>query len=273
MAGKEKAQELLETLNTEVGKLVSGEDWKHLLTIQRKLYRYSFGNQLLIAIQRPGATMVAGYRAWQGMERQVRKGEKSIAILAPVVKKVEVENEDGSTREARRVVAFRAASVFDISQTDGPELPDAPVEIEGDAPAGMLAEIVRQIESYGYSFERGDTGSAGGWTDPRANVVRVSDKVSDAQAVKTAVHELAHILLTDPAEYNQHRGVFEVEAESVAFVVAGALGLETDEYSFGYVAGWSGGDMALVKKTGERVARASKQVLSGFEADRELVTA
>ncbi len=265
------AKDLLEKLHTEVEALVSGDDWQRMLDLSNQMHTYSFGNLLLIAAQRPGATMVAGYRKWQGLDRQVRRGERSIRILAPIV--VKETDEDGTV--ARKVVGFRGVGVFDIGQTDGPALPCGPSLLDGVGPEGMLASVVALIQSEGFGFERGHCGGANGYTDWTTRTVRVRADVSEAQAVKTAIHELAHIRMHAPADlesfggYAVCRGRCEVEAESVAYVVAARFGLSTDEYSFAYVAGWSGGDVKKVKATGTAVLRTAGWVIERLSASAE----
>jgi hypothetical protein len=260
MGESTEAQGLLNQLHAGVEAMVSGEDWRRLLELSSRLHHYSFGNTLLIAMQCPDASMVAGYKRWQDLGRQVRKGERSIRILAPVVVKRETEDND---EPARVVVGFRGAAVFDIGQTDGPDLPTGPMLLEGEAPAGLLARVVELIEAQGYRFERGDCGRTNGFTDPGRKLVQVRADVSDAQAAKTALHELAHVLMHAGASF-ECRGVREIEAESVAFVVAGKAGLSTDSYSFGYVVGWSGGDSKLVTSTGDAVLRVAERIIQGL---------
>ena len=265
MKTTDKAQELLDQLHKEVGTILSGDDWKHYLDIARSLHHYSWNNSILIHMQ--GGTMVAGYKAWQKKGRQVRKGSKGIFILAPLT--VKKTNEE--TGEERRIlIGFRGACVFDVSQTDGPELPKVELTLlEGEAPSGMRDRLVTMVEEEGYSYETGDCGSAYGFTDPLTKVVRVREGMSDAQTAQTVTHELAHIMLhhTEGYDYQGCRGEAEVEAESVAYVVAGLLGLPTENVSFPYVTGWSGGDPEKVVKTGERVMKAVKRITERLEKD------
>lgn len=278
MANSEKAQELLDRLHEKVETLVTGDDWKAALDFQAKFHRYSFNNSMLIQLQKPGATYVMGYGAkdgrsgWLSVGRQVRKGEKGIAILAPIV--VKRDKADGSKGTA--VVGFRTVYVFDISQTDGDDLPlDVmhPAELQGDAAPELFASLVSLVADRGFEYVDDDAklpGGALGVTIPQAKTVTVKSDMSPLQRTKTLVHELAHVALhcnADEAfDYSKCRGQAEVEAESVAYVVCAALGLPTDDYSFAYVGGWSGGDMELVRKSGERVARIAKSILEGVSA-------
>lgn len=255
-----ETEELLARLQAGVETLTTGEEWQRMLDMSNRLHAYSFGNVLLINIQRPGATMVAGYRRWQELGRQVRRGEKSIRILAPVV--VKKEEKDGD--EKRVLVGFRGTGVFDVSQTDGPPLPDVrPCLLEGDAPIGLWGALAGQVEGHGFVIERGPCGAANGLTDFTTRTVRVRDDVSPAQAAKTLAHEMAHVVLHSPVHvrYFACRGRCEVEAESVAYIVAGWAGLPTDEYSFPYVAHWAEGDWRKVQDAGKAVLETARDII------------
>jgi DNA primase len=261
MSKTAESEELLAQLHAGVEKLTTGEDWRRMLDISSQLHAYSFGNVLLISGQRPDATMVAGYKRWQELGRQVRRGERSIRILAPVI----VKREDDNGDVTRVVVGFRATGVFDVSQTDGPELPDTmPRLLDGEAPSGLWDALAAQVEARGFTLDRGPCGSANGLTDFGARSVRVRADVSTAQAAKTLAHELAHVLLHGPKEvrYFACRGRCEVEAESVAYVVAGWAGLPTDGYSFPYVAHWAEGDWKRVQETGTDVLQAVRSIIA-----------
>ena len=178
--------------------------------------------------------------------------------MAPIKRNVELidgdgrplVDENGKTRKDSRVVGFRDVAVFDISQTDGAPfpLPPAPVLLEGQAPDGLWDALAAQVDAAGYQLERVDSaekiGGANGRTNYAARTVTVRSDVSDAQAVKTLAHELAHVKLHDPsspdvAGSGPCRGAAEVEAESVAYLVAAAHGMDTANYSFTYVATWA----------------------------------
>lgn len=255
-----RVEELHAALERGVASLVDSDSWKAWLSVQSRFHRYSWNNTLLIMMQCPEATQVAGYRTWQGLGRQVRKGEKSIGILAPMFAKAK----DVEGKDEKRLIGFRAVSVFDYSQTDGEPLPTSGVALlEGEAPEGLWDAIAAQIAALGYTLQRGDCGTANGWTDGAAKVIRVRDDISDAAATKTLIHELAHAMLHfDDPDAPAHRGLAEVEAESVAYIVAGAHGMDTSGYTFGYVSGWAGSAEAdAVRATGERVVKASKKII------------
>jgi DNA primase len=256
-----ETEELLAQLQAGVENLTTGEEWQRMLDMSNRLYAYSFGNVLLINTQRPGATMVAGYRRWQELGRQVRRGERSIRILAPVL----VKKEDDDGNEKRALVGFRGTGVFDVGQTEGPPLPDVrPCLLEGDAPSGLWDALAGQVGGRGFVLERGPCGPANGLTDFTTRTVRVRADVSPAQAAKTLAHELAHVVLHGPEKvrYFACRGRCEVEAESVAYIVAGWAGLPTDDYNFPYVAHWADSDWRKVQETGTVVLQAARDIIA-----------
>ncbi len=182
---------------------------------------------MLIAMQRPDATRVAGFHKWQDLGRQVRKGEHGIRILAPHTYKGTDDNGDEETR-----VYFRAVSVFDLSQTDGEPLPEIPCEpLTGDSHAGMLPRLEQFATSIGWTIETGETGNADGWAMPKEQRIRISDRLDEPnRRVRTLVHELVHALGIGYAEYG--REVAEVLTETAAFVACRSLGLDTPAWLF-----------------------------------------
>jgi len=271
-ARADKLTEAHDLLVSSVESLTSGEDWARMLEVAGRFTRYSAGNVFLIAVQRPDATRVAGYRTWQSLGRQVRRGEHGIRILAPCryVSAV-VTDDDGSEHKLYGVRGFTTTTVFDVSQTDGAELPDVgPTLLEGDGVAGFWDGLAAQVTALGYSLERGDCGGANGRTDHSTRTVTVRDDVSDAQATKTLAHELAHVILHPcTTAYFQCRGRSEVEAESVAFLVCRAAGLSTDGYSFPYVAGWANGETDVVRETADKVLTTARAILTALETEQE----
>ncbi len=170
------------------------------------------------------------------------------------------------TRPARRQVrGFRRAFVFDIAQTDGVPLPDvAPALLTGEAPADLWDSLAAQVAAHGYRLERGDCRGANGYTDPTSATVKVRADVDDAQAVKTLAQELAHIEcghVENLPTYATCRGRCEVEAESAAYVVTAAAGMDASGYSFAYVAQWAGGDTSTVRQAAETVTKAARSIL------------
>lgn len=255
-----------EVLQSNVDEIRSSEQWARALAVQRRLHRYSFHNSFLIALQCPDATMVAGYRKWQELGRQVKKGERSIAIFAPMVKKV--KDDDGE--EKRKLIGFKAASVFDLSQTEGDEIPmpPSPVIVEGDDEAVCEAyeNVEHYAESIGCSVEVVDhhlLGTAQGAINTKTKEIRLRNDLPPAQRLKTLIHEVAHAVQHVD---NQERGSneeIEVEAETIAYLVSDAIGLDTGCYSFAYVAGWAGESDALLK-IGERAKKAADSIIEAL---------
>lgn len=267
----DKAAELQAQLQTDLAELVASERWQEMLDTASRFHSYSARNIMLILSQRPTATRVAGYRTWQSMDRQVRKGERGIAILAPCVyKRSSVDDTTGEESTVRRLAGFRVAHVFDIGQTDGEPIADVrPELLAGQGPAGLWDALASQVAAAGFTLERGQCGGANGRTNYSARTVTVRDDVDDAQACKTLAHELAHVLLHEGELTMGCRGRLEVEAESVAYVVSQASGMDTSDYSLAYVATWANGDLALVTKTAERVVRTAHQILAGIDAGED----
>ena len=266
MTRTDKLAEAHGRLTRAVEEIVSGEDWQQMLAVAARLHRYSTANVMLIRAQRPDATRVAGYRTWRSLGRQVRKGEKGIAILAPCVyraRPVDDADEERSPELARILRGFTVVHVFDQSQTEGRPIPEvAPILLEGDAPVALWECLAAQVHAAGFSLSRGDCSPANGRTDFAARTVVVAADLAPAQAAKTLAHELGHILMGhDGTEYATGcRGRAEVEAESVAFLVCSTAQLPTDGYSFPYVAGWANSP-EVVRATAEAVIGCARRIL------------
>ncbi len=239
MTAKNSHPELVAQLTKGISTLASSEEWQRYLEIQSRFHHYSFGNVLLIAAQCHQATRVAGFNAWRKLNRFVRKGEKAIWVLAPMVYK---NTEDGENDRVIR--GFKFVPVFDIAQTDGEELPSVCDRLEGDDPKGRYAQLVTVARSIGFTVEDHEfNGGANGDCRHADHRIRVETTNTAAQRVKTLAHELAHALLHESYD---NRALAELEAESIAYVVCQVLGIDSGDYSFGYVATWAGdGDQAI----------------------------
>lgn len=273
---------LHDTLTDAVAGLIGDAQWQRMLAAAACFHRYSLSNVLLIYMQRPDATRVAGIRTWNRLGRHVRKGERGIAILAPVSYRTEQPPPDGDRAEAvqpgddgkpRRVLrGFKVAYVFDIAQTEGEPIPDVqPVVLDGDDPGRLWDALEKQVVGQGYTVRCVPGLTAGGepadgLTEWRARVVSVDDGLPPAHATHTLAHELGHVLLHGPRDgiSQQQR---EVEAESVAFVVCTAAGLDTGPAATPYVARWANGDLAVVRASAERVLAAARTVVDRLAAD------
>lgn len=246
-----------------VEQLTTGDAWRHMLQVAARLPTYSPSNVLLIAAQRPNATRVMGYRAWIRLGHQVNAGEKGIAILAPCMYRAEDADsataalDDTDTEIAQRVLrGYRVVHVFDISQTTGQEMPDQPRLLQGEDCDEIFAQLTAMLLDDGFTVRRDDCGGANGFTSFTAREVVVREDVDPIQAVKTLAHELGHVradhehrFLGPDGHTNRCRGRAEVEAESIAFLIMASAGHDTSAYSVPYVAGWSGGDLDLIRES------------------------
>lgn len=243
---KEDIKKITEKLEQGVHDLFESDRFAEYLRFMGNFTDYSFNNCLLILMQKPEATLCAGYKAWQQKGRQVRKGEKAIKILAPCPHKKEVEK-DG---EIKTIIwnTFRTVSIFDISQTDGDDLPESPVQMLTGEVADY-EELKQKLEGISPVPVRYEAikGGANGFYSHTEKRIAILEGMSEAQTLKTLIHEISHAILHDSdtgTETDADRSTREVQAESVAYTVCSMLGLDTSDYSFGYIAGWSTGKEA-----------------------------
>ena len=295
----QQVREITDKLEQGIKELFESEKFKEYLTTMSKFYNYSFNNTLLIAMQKPDATLIAGYTSWQrNFDRQVMKGEKGIKILAPAPYKAKEEREkldpdtqkpvldaDGKpvteTVEVMRP-AFKVVSVFDVSQTDGKELPDIAVdELTGSVENyAAFFEALKQESPVPISFED-IPGGAKGYFSHAENRIAIQDGMSEIQTIKTAIHEIAHAKLhaIDPTEKiapeeRKDRHTKEVEAESVAYTVCQRYGIETSDYSFGYIAGWSSDkDTKELKGSLETIRSTAAEMIESIDSKLKVLLA
>ena len=295
----QQVREITDKLEQGIKELFESERFKEYLRTMSKFYNYSFNNTLLIAMQKPEATYVAGYTSWQrNFDRQVMKGEKGIKILAPAPYKAQEEREkidpvtqkpvigaDGKTvTETVEVLrpAFKVVSVFDVSQTDGKELPDIIVdELKGSVENyESFFDALRQESPVPISFED-IPGGAKGFFSPVESRIAIQEGMSEIQTVKTAIHEIAHAKLhavnpdekTAP-EDKKDRHTKEVEAESVAYTVCQRYRIETSDYSFGYIAGWSSGkETKELKSSLDTIRKTAAEMIEGIDAKLKVLLA
>lgn len=255
---EQRLAELQDQLQHGLSEMMTANGWTAWLQIAARFHTYSLRNQVLICQQRPEATQVAGYRAWQAAGRQVRRGERSITVIAPVTKPViDADGQpelDEQGNKRRRITGFKPSPVFDIAQTDGPDLPERPqpsiIELEGDAPPGMWDSLANYVTAHGFHLmSSSELGRVDGMTRWRPPEVLIREGLSPAHAATVLAHEAGHVSLHDPGAGKPPpcRGVVEVEAESFAYVVAAHHGLDTAPTSFEYLAGWAS---AAAKKAG-----------------------
>lgn len=266
-------------IEAAVSNLRTSDQWFEMLAVAARFPDYSAGNVFSIFIQRPDATMVMPYGdrkhpnryGWLSVGRQVRLGEHGIKILAPVRKWVnEVDDQTGQERRVKKVVGFRVANTFDVSQTEGKELPDVgPKPLEGDAPKELWQAVVRELDDLGWrvKIENPYHPTANGESAPQDKTVHVRPELSPMQQLKTLLHEKHHVALGHTDDYDlyvQHRGTMESEAESASFVVMRALDLDSSGYSVPYVASWCDDPKELRLLAG-RVIEAARTTLEGIE--------
>jgi antirestriction protein ArdC len=256
---REQSRELMESAARE---LLSSDGWKRFAEVRGAFHRYSFGNCMLIAVQAPDATRVAGFRKWQELGRQVRKGERSIRIMAPMT----VKRENPETGEEERIPFFRAVPVFDLAQTDGEPLPTIDVEpLAGDSHAEMIPRLYSFASSIGWTVETGETGNADGYAASREQRIRIGEYLTEPnRIVRTLVHELIHALGVGYAEYG--RETAEVLTETAAFVACRSLGLDTAGMAVPYVASWGeSDDLDAIKTYADIVDKMARQIEEACE--------
>lgn len=251
----DKIKELTDKLEAGIKEVFTSSRYREYLSAMNKFHSYSYNNSLLIMMQNPNASYVAGYKTWQTLERHVKKGEKGITILAPCPYKATkyvdvVDTETGQVRrdsmgnpikEEKEITyaSFKAISIFDISQTEGKPLPELTKELQGEIPDyKILMDSIHEVAPVPIRFEAWDKSKKGHYNLAEKEIV-IKSGMSELQTIKTAIHETAHSILHKDKEHMKDSATMEVEAESVAFVVCQHLGLDTSDYSFGYLAGWS----------------------------------
>ena len=247
-----------ERLRRAVAELSSEAGFRRWLEVRAAMHDYSLHNTILIAMQRPDATCVAGYRKWQSLGRQVRQGERAIRILAP--RRVKVVDEE-SGEKAQRLAGFIGVSVFDVSQTEGEPLgePPRPAPVEGDSHAHLIEPVEAFARSRGYAVVRQRLPEGmGGWCDLDAGRIALSESLSANGEVRTLIHELAHTYWIDYHHYE--RGVAEAICEAATAIACRALGLDTDLASVPYIAGWAEGDAAVIEEQAELIDRLAREL-------------
>ena len=289
---KQKVQEITDKLEEGLKELFESEKYKTYLSTMSKFHNYSFNNTLLIAMQKPEATLVAGYKAWQkNFERHVNKGEKAIRILAPAPYKIKEErdkldpvtgemmfDENGMPQKEQvevTIPAFRAVSVFDVSQTDGKPIPELEAQELLSTVEGYedFVQALMNVAPVPIGFED-IPGDSKGYFHTEEKRIAVQENMSESQTLKTMVHEVAHSMLHNK-EINRDdlmeapakdRNTKEVEAESVAYTVCQHFGIDTSDYSFGYIAGWSSGkDMKELKSSLDTIRKTASELITGIE--------
>ena len=289
----DRVKEITDQLEDGIAQLFESDQYRQWLTTMSRFHDYSLNNTILIAMQKPDATLVAGYTSWQkNFGRQVQQGEKAIRILAPTPYKQRVEvdrtdpntgeilfNPDGTTQKDIQEIlrpAFKVVSVFDVSQTDGRELPSLGVnELTGDVQQfEMFFEALKRTCPVPMDFEQITSGAKGYYHQTERRIA-IQEGMSQVQTVKTAIHEMAHQKLhsIDPDsktpvqdQGNSSRNSKEVEAESVAYTICQHYGIDTSDYSFAYIAGWSQGkETPELKASLNTIRKAASEMITEID--------
>ena len=286
---QKKMDELMASLEDGMKEMFSSEKYAQYLKIMAKFHTYSLNNTILISMQRPDATLVTGYERWKSLGRQVKKGEKAIRIIAPAPikekrqqKKLDEENKpvldengDPEMEEVEVTVQkYKVTNVFDISQTEGDpiETMDAAELTAGVENYAEFLQAVEKVTPVPIRFDE-LTGQTKGYFHTVKREIVIQKGMAESQTLKTAIHETAHSLLHNKEkmagqEELKNRQTKEVEAESVAFVVCSAFGLDTSEYSFPYIAGWSSGkEMTELKASMDVIRQTSSKLIKSIEKE------
>ncbi|MBZ2165212.1 ArdC-like ssDNA-binding domain-containing protein [Methanobacterium spitsbergense] len=261
LKGQELTKFLTEKLDELADEICQSEEqlWEFIKKWTRGFHSYSFNNTILAWIQRPDFTLLAGYKAWQGRERQVKKGERAIRILAPMVKKIKEDNGD----ETCIIRGFHPVSVFDIAQTEGdeieelgcPELVSGNFDFETIVKASPVPVLIRYL------------GVSNGQTD--GNTIKIAPKKNQAAMVATAIHEWAHVALGHCESSGtlfeiEDKSAKEIEAETVSFIVSSVLGLENNKSRL-YIGNW-GGNKKELQGRGKKIIAVAESIIKAINA-------
>lgn len=247
-SNKKEIKDALEEIEKGIENLLTSDSYKEYLNFVSSFYNYSSKNVLLILSQMPYATYVGSYGFWKKKNRYVKKGEHGIKIIAPNIKKVPQETESKQTKENKNnpnisnsteekliLTGFHFTTVFDISQTDGEEVPSILSKLNGYLPiSDIIIETIEDISILPINYRELDYN--GYCSDVE---IAINKNLSPNQTAKTLIHEYLHsIFHNDITDYSANRSKYEIQAESTAYVVSKHFGLDTSDYSFGYIASW-----------------------------------
>jgi len=286
-SSQDKTKEITDKLEKGIMELFEGDKFKEYLNTMSKFHNYSFNNTMLIALQKPDASLVAGFNSWKNkFERNVNKGEKGIQIFAPAPYTIKKEQEklDPDTKlpvldengkpeidgVEIKIPAFKVVSVFDVSQTSGKELPTLGAdELQGEVKDyEKFFDTLKQISPVPIQFKPID-GTSKGFFSHADKSITINEGMSEVQTTKTTVHEIAHAKLHDKdlkksdIDMPKDRNTEEVEAESIAYTVCQHFGIDTSDYSFGYVAAWgSGKELPELKSSLESIRSTASELIN-----------
>ena len=267
-AAQKKREEAFNKLEQGIQSLLDSDKWRQWLTMMSQLRslsgtRYSWQNCLLLLMQNPDASYVAGFHDWKKVGRTVKKGEKGLAIRAPFTKKLDEVDDSG---ENKRITYFNLVYVFDITQTEGEEIPELARPLQGDD-AGLYQALHNfalheKMPVYQEALESYNGYCKFNQAKDKVEKIVVANHLSNLHKCKTLAHELAHALLHKGVDYAAHRAECELEAESVAFIVLNHFGLDSSDYSFSYVTTWAGDNaIAQLKESAARIQLTANQIV------------
>lgn len=290
MSRSQQVKKITAQLEKGITDLFQSDNYRNYLRTMSKFTSYSVNNTLLISMQKPDATTVAGYNTWKQLNRQVVKGAKAIKIIAPCPykKKIDVtadticthgtgeESSPADVPKEKILMGFKIANVFDISQTEGEPLPEITHMLDGTVEeyADFMVALQR-VSPVPIKFEQIE-GSANGYYHLVDKNIVIDRDMSEIMHCKTGIHELAHALLHDKDNSLQKdalpdKQTKEVQAESVAYTVCNYFGIDTSDYSFGYISGWSRGrEIKELKASLDIIQQTAQHIIAGL--DRELAS-
>ena len=284
--------DIIKNLEEGVKSLFESEKYMNYLKIMSKFHNYSFNNSLLIAMQMPQASLVAGYSTWKNtFHRQVEKGQKAIKIIAPSPYKIDkiqdkidpntnrpmLDAKGNVIKEKVKVVvpAYKVTNVFDVSQTSGEPLPSLVNELSGNVDEyNNFIEAIKRTSPVPIKFEEMDT-NAKGYYNIENKCIVIKDNMSQVQTAKTLIHEIAHSILHEKEtgiEKEADRNTKEVQAESVAYATCQHFNIDTSDYSFGYIAGWSSGkEVEELRNSMNVIRQTASDLINGIEKNMSML--
>lgn len=278
----DKIKELTDKLEAGIKEVFTSGRYREFLSAMNKFHSYSYNNTMLILMQKPEASYVAGFKTWETLGRRIKKGEKGITILAPcpykTVNYVDVvdpntgqvkRDEQGNPMKERKKIArasFKAIAIFDISQTEGKPLPELVKELQGEIQDyKVLMDSVKEVAPVPIRFEEWDARKKGHYDLGKKEIV-IKSGMSELQTVKTAIHETAHSILHKDQAHVKDKKTMEVQAESISYIVCQRLGLDTSDYSFGYLAGWSSNkELPELKSSLQTIQDTAREVIEQLD--------
>ena len=290
---KDRVEDLTKLIDEKIDALINSNDWKEYLKFASAQYRYSWNNQFLIWFQSSlkgfEATYVRGYKQWEAIDRTVKKGEKAMYVLAPMLAhrcmekgceakakyfrdgRIYICIKDSNHKVGKFLVGFKDVPVFDISQTEGEDIPQVTLKDKCEnAKPEIWDALVSLAESHDFKVIIGNAKGAEGYCSHDKKEIVISSNADFGYQVKILAHEVGHLLMhKDIKDYQQQRARYETEAEGVAWVVCEALGVHSDEdnYSFGYIATWGKDNTKqLVKKSLQTITKTSQTILDYVES-------